>query len=110
MSNLHYSIPALTALSPTALPNPFFPRAEPVRALPTSLRTHQLMLTNLYVAHHNAYVAAYIAFESQCVAAAGATFIGIHDVIAKQLQQQKEIVLFQTFLWSFKVFVDGLEG
>ena len=68
------------------------------------------MLTDLYIAQNNAYVVAYTAFETQSAAATRTTSIEIQEVIAKLLEQQKEILLFQTFLWSFQMFVAGLES
>jgi len=110
MSNLHDSIPALTAHHPTAISSPLLPDTKPTSTLLTTLCAHQTMLTDLYIAQNNAYTAAYTAFETQYAAATRNTSIEMREVIAKLLEQQKEIMLFQTFLWSFQMFVAGLES
>jgi len=68
------------------------------------------MLTDLYIAQNNAYVVAYTPFETQYAAATRTTSIEMQEVIAKLLEQQKEVIFFQTFLWSFQMFVAGLES
>ncbi|KAI4676440.1 uncharacterized protein J4E88_007358 [Alternaria novae-zelandiae] len=110
MSNLHDSIPALTAHHPPTLALPLLPDTKPTSTLLTTLRAHQVMLTDLYITQNNAYVVAYTAFKTQSAAAAGLPSKEIQEVIARLLGQQKEILLFQTFLWSFQMFVAGLES
>ena len=110
MSNLHDSTPALTSLDPTTPSPPFLAEAKPTSTLLTTHRAHQTMLTDLYITQNNAYTAAYNAFETQYAAAAGLPSKEIQEVIAKLLKQQKEILLFQTFLWSFQMLVAGLES
>ena len=110
MSNPDYSIPALTARYPTTLSPPLLLEAKPTSTLLTTLRAHQLMLTDLYITQNNAYIGAYTAFETLYAAAAGLPSKEMQEVIAKLLKQQKEIMLFQTFLWSLQIFVAGLES
>ncbi|KAI4934772.1 hypothetical protein J4E85_002630 [Alternaria conjuncta] len=110
MSDPQHSTPALTASHPTALALPLLPEAKPTSTLLTTLRAHQLMLTDLYIARNNAYVVAYTAFETQYATATRTTSIEMQEVIAKLLEQQKEIILFQTLLWSFQMFGAGLES
>ncbi|KAI4709996.1 hypothetical protein J4E89_005228 [Alternaria sp. Ai002NY15] len=87
---------------------PFLLEAKPTSTLLTTLRAHQTMLTDLYSAQNNAYIAAYTEFETQYAAATRTTSPEMQEVIARLLRQQKEIMLFQTFLWSFQMFVAGL--
>jgi len=68
------------------------------------------MLKDLYIARNNAYIAAYTEFETQYAAATGLASKEMQEVLAKLLVQQKEIMSFQTFLWSFQMFVAGLES
>ncbi|KAI4690218.1 uncharacterized protein J4E84_004402 [Alternaria hordeiaustralica] len=110
MSNLHDNTPALTSLDPVTPSPPLLPEARPTSTLLTTLRAHQTMLTDLYIAQNNAYIAAYTAFETQYAAATGTTFIEMQEAIAKLLEQQKEVMSFQTLLWSFQMFVAGLES
>ncbi|KAI4615727.1 hypothetical protein J4E80_006143 [Alternaria sp. BMP 0032] len=110
MSDSQDSIPAPTASHPTTLSPPLLPEAKPTSTLLTTLRAHQLMLTDLYIAQNNAYVVAYTAFETQYATATRTTSTEMQEVIARLLGQQKEILLFQTFLWSFQMFVAGLES
>ncbi|KAI4627208.1 uncharacterized protein J4E87_004550 [Alternaria ethzedia] len=110
MSNLQDSIPAPPAQYPTTPSLPLLPEAKPTPTLLTTLHAHQLMLKDLYIAQNNAYVVAYTAFETQYAAATRTTSPEMQEVIAKLLEQQKEILLFQTFLWSFQMFVAGLES
>jgi hypothetical protein len=67
------------------------------------------MLTNLYVAQNNAYTSAYTAFATQCIVE-DMVHTEIKDIVTKLLEQQKDIMLFQTFLRSFQDVVVGLEG
>ena len=110
MSDSQHSIPAPTTSHPTTPSPPFRPEAKPTSTLLTTLRAHQLMLTDLYITQNNAYIAAYSAFETQYAAATRTTSIEMQEVIARLLGQQKEILLFQTFLWSFQMLVAGLES
>jgi hypothetical protein len=66
------------------------------------------MLTNLYIAQHTLYVTAYNVFAAQC-ATGEIDFAKIADAVAKLLEQQNEIILFQTFLWSLQTLIIGLE-
>ncbi|KAI4952734.1 hypothetical protein J4E91_003206 [Alternaria rosae] len=97
-------------LHPTTLSPLLLREAKPTSNLPTTLRAHQLMLTNLYISHNNAYTAAYTSFETQYAAASETASTGMLEVIANLLEQQKEILLFQNFLWSLQMFVVGLES
>ncbi|KAI4639651.1 hypothetical protein J4E93_009005 [Alternaria ventricosa] len=110
MSDPQHSIPAPTASHPPTLALPLLPQAKPTSTLLTTLRAHQLMLKDLYITQNNAYVVAYTAFETQYAAATGLPSKKMQEIIAKLLEQQKEIMLFQTFLWSFQMFVFGLES
>ncbi|KAG9194865.1 hypothetical protein G6011_04900 [Alternaria panax] len=119
MSNLQYSMSALDPTaepipSPSPLIQPSPPstanaKAESTTNLLTTLCAHRIMLTDLYLAQNNAYVSAYTAFAMQC-AAGDMAFTEMKNAVAKLLGQQKEMLLFQTFLWSFQALVVGLEG
>ncbi|KAI4962081.1 hypothetical protein J4E86_001113 [Alternaria arbusti] len=110
MSDSQHSIPALTARHPITLAIPLLPGAKSSSALLTTLRAHQTMLTDLYVAQNNAYVVAYTEFETQYATATRTTSPEMQEVIARLLGEQKEVMLFQTLLWSFQMFVAGLES
>ncbi|KAI4673005.1 uncharacterized protein J4E78_001508 [Alternaria triticimaculans] len=110
MSDSQHSTPAPTASHPTTLSPPFHPEAKPTSTPLTTLRAHQLMLIDLYTTQNNAYAVAYTAFETQYAAATRTTSIEMQEAIARLLGKQKEILLFQAFLWSFQMFVAGLES
>ncbi|RYN43216.1 hypothetical protein AA0112_g821 [Alternaria arborescens] len=117
MSNLQYSRSTLhPTAGPISSPSPSIktsssstPRAKFTTDVLTTVRAHQIMLTNLYVAQNNAYTSAYTAFATQCIVR-DMVHTDIKDVVTKLLGQQKDIMLFQTFLKSFQDFVVGLEG
>jgi hypothetical protein len=66
------------------------------------------MLTNLYIAQHTLYVTAYNVFAAQC-ATGEIDFAKIEDAVANLPEQQNEIMLFHTFLWSLQTLIIGLE-
>ncbi|CAI9628111.1 unnamed protein product [Alternaria burnsii] len=117
MSNLQYSMSALYPTEgPISAPSPSIKissssiiKARSTTDVLTTLRAHQIMLTNLYVTQNNAYTSAYTAFATQCIVG-DMLHTEIKDVVMKLLKQQKDIMLFQTFLKSFQDFVVGLEG
>jgi hypothetical protein len=88
---------------------PSLPEDKTTPQLLNTLRAHQIMLTNLYIPLNNAYVSAYTAYTLRC-AAVEISYTENKEIIAKLLEQQREILLFQGLLWSFHALVVELES